>query len=122
MDLNPMHRITMQARRAIKIEEDRQKFVQNMISTIYTDAVQTADTTDASFYKHVLHYGNKENDFTRNAAEITDRLRTLFPNCNVTYTSYVYGYTNWHEESTITEAMKPFLTRNRQEMIVIDWS
>jgi hypothetical protein len=122
MDLMPMHRITMQARRATKIEEDRQKFVQNMISTIYTNAVQTADTTDATCHKHALIYGNKENDFTRNAAEITDRLRALFPNCNVTYTSYVYSYNNWYEESTITEAMKPFLTQNRQETIVIDWA
>jgi len=89
---------------------------------IYRNALQTADTTDALFYKYAVQYAGP-NDFTKNALDITEQLKTHFPSCKVTYTSYVQDRNGiWHEESTITEAMKPFLTQNRQEAIVIDWA
>ena len=119
----PMHRITMQSRRANKLEEERQKFIQSTVTTIYRNTLQTADTTDASFYKYANEYAGP-NDFTKNALDITEQLKILFPSCKVTYTSYVMDRNGiWHDETTITEVLKPFIVPGRrQEVIVIDWT
>lgn len=121
MSLVPMNRISMQSRRAIKIEEARQKFIQSTVSTIYALAVNTADTTDVLCYIWMLNHVS--NDFTTNAVEITEQLKTLFPDCKVTYESCIQDNRGaWHPESTIVEALKPFLSRNQRHAIHIDWT
>ena len=121
--MQPIPRSSMLLRRAIKIEEDRKQYIQSIISTIYKTAVQTADTTNCTFYKHELNYANKDDNYNNNIAEIIERLRALFPDCNVTFATHIQDRNRiWHEESTITEALKPFLTPYRKEMITIDWT
>jgi hypothetical protein len=103
----------MLLRRAIKIEENRKQYIQSIISTIYKTAVQTADTTNCTFYKHELNYANKDDNYNNN----------VFPDCKVTFATHIQDSKSiWHEESTITEALKPFLTPYRKEMITIDWA
>jgi len=139
MDLIPVCRTAMQARRAAKIEADRQHFIKQTIETIYKYALLAADTQDTTSYKFLVSsarvrapgkpvgsVGPADKHATMlfdNAKDITEQLRFLFPDCTVKYMSQIQDRAGaWHEESTMAETLKPFLTMNCQDVIMIDWS
>jgi hypothetical protein len=126
----------MQGRRAAKIEADRQYFVKKTIDHIYKSALQAADTQDTTSYKYLVSsarvrapgkpVGPVDYHATMlfdNSNEIIEELRKLFPECTVKYMRQICDSRGaWHEESTMTEALKPFLTMNCQDVIQIDWA
>jgi hypothetical protein len=147
MDLIPVSRIAMQARRAAKIEADRQHFVKQTIETIYKAALNEADgstmykaagDTETTSYKYIVSCAPRIFQKTlaglnqldvhgtmifNNYVEIIEKLRILFPDCYVTYMSQIQDSKGiWHEVSSVTEALMPFITRNARDVILIDWA
>jgi len=145
MDLIPVSRVELQGRRAAKIEADRQHFIKTTVRSIYNEALRTADTQETTSYKYLvstrrrpLHSAKTlagqavinalpKDTYTSmlfdNATEIIEELRQLFPGCTVKSHFMIQDTKGiWHEESTITEALNPFMTMNCQDVILIDWS
>lgn len=125
--MNPVSRSDMQARRAAKIESDRQQFVKQTIETIYKTALHAAETTTS--YTYLVNYSRiakipdtRATMLFDNSTEIIEQLRILFPDCTVKYTTKIKDNDGvWQEESAITEAITTFI-RNYQDAIIIDWS
>jgi hypothetical protein len=114
MELIPVFRKDLLARRPAKIEADRQYLVKQTIEIIYTHTLATADNRDTKSYKYPVgesystskapHAFNPHATMViKNLTEIIDELRKLFPDCTVQFEKH-------------TEVF------NTQDYIVIDWS
>jgi hypothetical protein len=132
MDLIPVSRISMQGRRAARIEADRQYFVKKTIEDIYKSALQAAEreTTTYKYSTGLVRKGStsQHNDYHAtmlfdNSNEIIEELRKLFPECTVKYIFRIQDSAGiWHEVSTMTEALKLITTYYREDIILIDWA
>ena len=119
LDLKPQTRSLMQARRSIKVNSERREFIETIVSQIYTCAVQAADNQDKKNYTYLCNNDNLNQYIT----QIITELRRLFPDCTVKYTKQIQDIKGtFHDESTLHDSIRPFLTMITQETISIDWA
>jgi hypothetical protein len=130
--------IPLEAMRQSKAEEDEKiyrKAIKDIITKIYTQAVQAAKTSTTP-YRHPVHLHHPQMaamsthiKSTDTLTEILSALRELFPGCRVTYSKMARGVNGqMHDISQMDDLttklieMKVININDRAEYIVIDWS
>jgi hypothetical protein len=123
-----------------KIEEDNKhykKSIKDIITNIYTQAVQAAKTgssykcrSDPRYLAHLA--GVRPTEFTvrdDTLTEILGTLRELFPGCRVTHSKMakgvdgqMYDISQMDEVTTTLIVMSVIDIRQTEEYIVVDWS
>lgn len=152
MSLEQFSRVNMRALKSLNDEENNSLKIDAIVKQLYEETVRFAENNvDAVFRKELLNnggnYGYIErhsfikpfdprtlrsgisyDDILRNIEEILNRLRNLFPDCDVVYKKTSIGRGMDGKEydiSTLDEKVRPFINPHNVrivENIVIDWS
>jgi hypothetical protein len=133
MELVPISRESMRNMNAEMIEERRKYQVEEVIRRIYNEAIQHARLTTDNVYKYINDSSQYSIIINNNMPEILVRLKTLFPECNITNSNLIRGVDgNMYEISQLQHGLildppmkkgSPHLrTGQIQECIVINWS
>jgi len=82
MALKPINRESMRTLKYLKDEGMRQGYIQEIVETIYTNAVEQAMNTTRTVYRYEIN--NRDRQFySDNMSEILEKLQNLFPSCAV---------------------------------------
>lgn len=126
--MEPVSREYLRGLRAQKIEENRIKFVEDIVWTIFNQVKQTATNTTQTCIQHQVQYEvhshNGQISIRDNMPDILARLQGLFPDSSVNFKTLSRGHDGkMYDIADIDEKMKPFIDiRRKQDFIVIDWS
>lgn len=116
-------------------EKNRMGKINNIVDTIYVDAVNFANSGDETVYIYDLSQHDSHLDFYRtNMAEIINGIKKLFPDCSVEYKTLtmvrgrdgeLYNISKI-DENIVPGVTKPIPCNIRPaaciEYIVLDWS
>ena len=120
----PISRDSMRILRAQALEEQRKSNIKQIVSQIYSSAVNKARSTTDSKYLYEFHSRNAELCRT-NMSEILAEVQSLFPECSVSNIVVAKGPDGEiFDISKIDEHLKPFIMNQvrSKEYIVVDWS
>ena len=134
MSLTPILREKLRGLKAEEEEKNRLEQISKCVNDLYRSAVHTAKKSRDTMYSYSLPRFSTdkktgiaipEPEFHRdNMNDILSNLRTLFPDCSVTYTQFARGQDgNMYDISKMDEKVLAFIDkRHNQDCIVIDWS
>jgi hypothetical protein len=126
--MEPVSREYLRGLRGKKIEENRVKFVDHYVTTVYSLVKQTATNTTQTLIQHQILYQvqdhNGQISVRDNMPDILFKLQNLFPDSKVDFKTLSRGQDGkMYDVADIDERMRPFIdTRNKQDFIVVDWS
>ena len=118
-----MRRHAMQILKAQKDEENRIRDVNQIVQSIYKNAVYTATTTTSTKYQHPLQSQQGLINNT-NIGDIISCVQALFPDCTVLHKHLKQAQDGkFYDISILDPSVFPFLAKHQsQEFIIIDWS
>jgi hypothetical protein len=127
--LLPIPLEAMQQSKAEEYEKQYRKAIKDMITSIYTQAVQTAKTSTTS-YRHPVHLHHHSSVIsthiksTDTLTEVLSALRELFPGCRVSYSKMAMGRDGQMHDITQMDELTTRLIDiiHIAESILIDWS
>jgi hypothetical protein len=122
--MEPVSRAYLLGLKAQTDEERRVKYVEQYVSNIYSQAKQTAETSNQTSFQYKVQEYIGQIAIRDNIFDILSRLRTLFPDSSVEFKSLSRGQDGkMYDIAHIDEKMKPFINpQYNQNVIVIDWS
>jgi hypothetical protein len=125
MEMEPVSRMYLRGLKARADEENRVKYVEHYVTSVYSQVKRTATiTTQTRFQYQVEEHNNGQTSVRDNMPDILIRLQTLFPDSKVDFKTLSRGQDGkMYDINDVDERMKPFInTRFNQDFIVIDWT
>lgn len=119
----PVTAAQMRDLKALEDEKNRWKVINNIISSVYRDAIQFAKiNTETRFVYHPTGFNGGDDFLINNKRDIISKLELLFPECSVSYRTYAYvGNNETHDITDLDEKRKKCFS-SKSLRIVIDWS
>jgi hypothetical protein len=123
---HPVSRVYLQTLKQQIADEQRKKDIHSIVGFIYGGVLKSAkQSTETWFVWQIPDSPVNKELFVQNKDEILGKLKDLFPDCSVSYTTVCFGMDGkMYDAAKLDPKMMVFMNKNmkNKEAIVVDWS